>query len=134
MKISKEKQPKVNEQGFLDIDVKQLIEWNEPNGEGCIATDEITKEGWNVGFMYREAPMDNYPDSGWRFFKGDEDDAYMDDSSRHHVFALNTICNYDPAIIPYLHEPVGTYLIRTKQHTFIKDDGNSPIYLTKQKR
>lgn len=26
---------------FLKIDVKPLIDWNEPNGEGCIASDMI---------------------------------------------------------------------------------------------
>ena len=34
---------------------------------GCFATDEITVEGKNVGYMYREA-ADRPEDSGWRFF------------------------------------------------------------------
>ena len=41
---------------FLSIKIEKLIDWNEPNGEGCIVSDRITKEGFKVGYMYREAP------------------------------------------------------------------------------
>ena len=33
-----------NENGFIDIEVKQLLDWEE--NEGCIVSDKITKEGW----------------------------------------------------------------------------------------
>lgn len=69
--------------------IEKLIDWNEPNREGCIVSDRITKEGFKVGYM----DEDN-PDSGWRFLAGDEDEAYMNDSSNHHIFSINTICNY----------------------------------------
>lgn len=121
-----------NENGFLKIDVKPLIDWNEPNGEGCIVSDMITKEGWKVGYMFRDEPLPDQPDSGWHFLKGDENDEYMSDSNNHHVFALNTICNYDPDIIPYLHLPIGTYLIRVKGGKFIVDDGSQPIFFERQ--
>lgn len=117
---------------FISIEVKQLVEWNEPNGEGCIVSDMITKEGWKVGFMYRDEPMSDYPDSGWRFFKGDEDEEYSNNPQNHHVFKLNTICNYDSDIIPYLHSPIGTYLIRTADDTFIEDDDTQEICMVKQ--
>lgn len=117
--------------GFINIEIKHLIEWDEPNGEGCIVSDKITKEGWKVGFMYREEPTPGQPDSGWRFFKGDEDEEYSNNPNNHHVFALNTICNYDRDIIPYLHSPIGTYLIRTEDGTFIEDDGTKEIYMVK---
>lgn len=123
-----------NAEGFLDINVKHLLDWNEPNGEGCIASDMISKEGWSVGYMYRDKPSPNNPDSGWRFFKGDEDTEYSNNVDNHHVFSLNTICNFDPAIIPYLHAPIGTYFIRTEDGTFIEDDGTKAIYMEKQKR
>lgn len=118
--------------GFLKIDVKPLIEWNEPNGEGCIASDRITKEGWKVGYMFRDEPLENQPDSGWHFFKGDEDEAYSSDTDNFHVFAINTICNYDPDIIPYLGSPVGTYLIRAANGKFIEDDGSMEIQFERQ--
>ncbi len=121
-----------NKDGFLEIEVKPLIEWKEPNGEGCIASDMITKEGWKVGYMFRDEPLENQPDSGWHFFKGDEDEAYSNNTDNFHVFAINTICNYDPDIIPYLKSPVGTYLIRTENGKFIEDDGSQAIYFERQ--
>ena len=37
---------------FIKIEIEELIEWNEPNGEGCIVSNKITKEGFKVGYMY----------------------------------------------------------------------------------
>lgn len=62
---------------FIKIKVENLIDWKEPNGEGCIVSDKITKEGYKVGYMYREQPDEGRPDSGWRFMAGNEDDEYM---------------------------------------------------------
>ena len=45
-----------------------------------------------VGYMYREKSTENNPDSGWRFFKGDEDGEYMNNPDNYHIFALNTVC------------------------------------------
>ncbi len=126
------KKSDTDKSGFINIEIKHLVEWDEPNGEGCIVSDRITKEGWKVGFMYRDEPTPGNPDSGWRFFKGDEDEEYSNNPNNHHVFALNTICNYDYDIIPYLHSPVGTYLIRTGDGTFIEDDGTKEICMVKQ--
>lgn len=85
---------------------------------GCIATDRITVDGALVGYMYRESPL-NSNDSGWRFFAGDENDAYMSDSSLHGVYDLNTIVNYDPDILPYLELAVGTECERNEQGKFV---------------
>jgi hypothetical protein len=78
---------------------------------GCIATDKITVEGEPVTYMYREAPQ-NELDSGWRFFAGTEDQAYIDDLTHSEVYDVNTIANYEPAILPYLQYPVGSELER----------------------
>lgn len=129
---NQETRQKEKKDGFLKIEVKPLIEWKEPNGEGCIVSDMITKEGWKVGYMFRDEPLENQPDSGWHFFKGDESDAYSNDAGNFHVFALNTVCNYDPDIIPYLRYPVGTYLIRTADGKFIEDDGSQAIHFERQ--
>lgn len=77
----------------------------------CIASDRVTVDGEKVGIMCRQYP-DNDIDSGWRFLAGDESDEYMDEPSLHAVFDVNTIANYDPAIIPYLDLPVGADLDR----------------------
>ncbi len=74
---------------------------------GCIATDRITVDGALVGWMYRESSTSE-EDSGWRFFAGDEDEAYMNDLQRHDVYNVNTIVNYDPDILPFLDAEVGS--------------------------
>lgn len=119
---------------FIKIKVENLIEWNEPSGEGCMVSDKITKDGFKVGYMYREQPMEQNPDSGWRFMAGNEDNEYMNNPNNHHIFALNTICNYDKDIIPYLHSKIGSYYIRVDSNNFELDDGTKPICVEKQKR
>ena len=52
--------------------------------------------------MYRDKPT-NESDSGWRFFSGDENEAYTNNPDNFSIFELNTICNYDTDIIPYLN-------------------------------
>jgi len=74
---------------------------------GCFATDMITVGGHKVGYMYREPP--DFPeDSGWRFFSGKESEDYLEDVSHTEIYDVNTIANYDPAIIPHLDSPVGS--------------------------
>jgi len=84
-------------------DIKQLI----PPMGGCMASDRILIDGAPVGFMYREAPTDSVS-SGWTFLAGDEDQDYLDDSNHLAIYEVNTICNYDPSIIPYLHSELGS--------------------------
>lgn len=119
---------------FIKIKVEKLIEWNEPNGEGCIVSDKITKEGFKVGYMYREQPSNDKPDSGWRFMAGNEDNEYMNNSNHHHIFAINTICNYDRNIIPYLKSKIGSAYIRVNSNKFEIDDGSKSIFVEKQER
>ncbi|MBX2906629.1 MAG: DUF2185 domain-containing protein [Taibaiella sp.] len=88
-------------------EIRQLIE----SMGGCIATDRITVDGLPVGYMYREEP-DSEIDSGWRFFAGDEDQEYADNHKNSCKYNVNTIANYDPAIIPYLGYPIGVTLER----------------------
>ncbi len=119
---------------FIKIKIEKLINWNEPHKEGCIVSDRITKEGYKVGYMYREEPTEENPDSGWRFMAGNEDEEYMNNPDNHHIFAINTICNYDKDIIPYLNSKKGSAYIRINSNKFEIDDGSKPIYLDKQNR
>lgn len=88
-------------------EIKQLI----PAKGSCIASDKITVEGMKVGYMYREVPNNEY-DSGWRIFSGNEDEEYTNNSANFEIYDLNTICNYDNSIIPYLDYPQGSCLER----------------------
>ena len=83
-------------------DIKRVI----PYMGSCLATDHITVEGRKVGYMYREEPDDKI-DSGWRFFSGEESDDYANDPANLARYDVNTICNYDPAIIPHLGSDAG---------------------------
>ncbi len=97
-------------------EIKQLLEWEGPSG--AIATDKIMVEKNKIGYMYREEPNKNYPDSGWRFFQGEETDEYVKDIKNSGIYDLNTICNYDPDIIPLLKSPYGVAYYRDKMGTF----------------
>jgi hypothetical protein len=90
-------------------DIKQLI---DPMGS-CLASDKITVDGMKIGFMYREEPEDTN-DSGWRFLSGTETQTYIDNPNNSMVFEVNTIANYDKAIIPYLNSSVGSELERVE--------------------
>jgi hypothetical protein len=61
--------------------------------------------------MYRDTPK-NDVDSGWQFFSGTETQEYLDHLENSSIYAVNTIANYDRAIIPYLNLPIGTELER----------------------
>ena len=87
---------------FIKVEIQKSIEWDEPNGEGCFASDRITKEGFKVGYMYRETPEEPN-DSGWRFFAGTETQEEIDNPNNIGIYDVNTIANYDASIIPYLN-------------------------------
>ncbi len=94
------------------LKAEEIVQLIEPMG-GCIATDKITVEGELVDYMIREEP--NYDiDSGWQFFSGTEDQEYIDDPNNSAIYDVNTIANYDRAIIPYLSLPIGTQLERVR--------------------
>jgi hypothetical protein len=97
-----EKKFKLKAEDFVDL---------VPPMGGCIATDKITVEGLEVGYMYREE-SDIKLDSGWRFFSGTENQDYVDDANNSAIYNVNTIANYDRAIIPYLNLPYGIELER----------------------
>ena len=94
-------------------DIKNI--YKSSGNAGCIASNRITVDGMKVGYMYREESSLNFPDSGWRFFAGDESDIYADNPKNFNIFDLNTICNYDDSVMPFLGFPIGS--------SFIKEDG-----------
>ena len=109
------------EKVFKKVDLKAiLVDWDEP--DGCIATDRITVDGQRVGYMYREIPDSDTAfgkvDSGWRFFAGDEDDDYANNSDNLSLYTLNTICNYDPTIVPFLASPYNSAYFKNEEGIF----------------
>lgn len=71
-------------------------------GNGCIASKKIFDENYKIGYMVREFPTEKYPDSGWRFFVGDEDEKYTSDSSNMKIYALESIIKHDNDVEKYL--------------------------------
>jgi len=88
-------------------DIVRLI----PPMGAATATDKIVVDGMDVGYMYREEPI-NEADSGWRFFSGTEDEDYIADNNNSDFYDVNIIANYDPAIIQCLDMPIGSQLER----------------------
>ena len=75
-----------------------------PNMGGAFATDHITVEGKLLSYMYREEPTMKWIVDG-DFFSGEENQDYVDDSSNTSIYEVNTIANYEPAIIELLNTP-----------------------------
>ena len=90
--------------------------WDGPNG--CFVTDRISVDGCKVGWCYREKPEEGFPDSGWRFFSGDESEAYIADIGHTDIADLNSVCNYDPEIVPLLDAPYNSAFVRGEDGTF----------------
>ena len=103
------------------IPMEELKEVYQGEGpQGCIATDRILVDRAPVGYCWREEPDpgDETWDSGWRFTAGDESGAYLEDRDHCAVYALNTLCNYDPDIIPLLDSEPGTAWSRGEDGVF----------------
>ena len=97
-----------------------------PDMGGCLASDRITVDGMKVGYMYREEP-DRESDSGWRFFSGDEAQEYCDNPDHFSIYEVNTICNYDQAIIPYLNASFGSAFGRNSaSDQFLQEELDGP--------
>lgn len=60
-----------------------------------------------VGYMYRETSSESVT-SGWTFMAGDEDEDYVNNPDHWAIYEVNTVCNYDQTILPYLESPPGT--------------------------
>ena len=96
-------------------DIKALVE----STGWCLATDRIMVDGLHIGYMCRETPVSG-GDSGWRFFAGDEDEAYMARAVNHGVYDLNTVANYDPAVVPYLSAAPGSRFDRAGEDAYVR--------------
>ena len=108
---------------FMKSEYMNIILDAWSGAEGCLATDRILVDGEKVGYMYREEPDNNQDwDSGWRFTAGDESQEYMDDPDHSGIYALNTICNYDPEITELLNAPYGTAYIRVGQRLILDEE------------
>lgn len=73
---------------------------------GCVVTKKLLEQE-TVGFMRKEEPVKDHPDSGWRFFVGDESDEYLESMDNIEIVGLNAVCNLDPTVMAYIHTTPG---------------------------
>ena len=66
----------------------------------AFATNMLMDNRRPVRFMYREAAAGQ--DSGWRFFCGDEDQAYADNPGNLVLCSIQDILDIDPSVRPFL--------------------------------
>lgn len=105
---------------MLDKNNLEPLVKGELGQRGCFVSDRISVDGVLPCMIYREEPFKNFPDSGWRFFAGDESKEYSSDRNNSNIFTLNVIGNYDPTIIPLLNAEIGTIYIRKEGGEFIQ--------------
>ncbi len=101
------------------LNPEEIKELTDQKGYSYVS-DKITVDGMKVGFMYREKPFEK-EDSGWRFLSGTETEEYLDDSNNSMMFDVNTVANYDKAIIPYLKSRIGSELERLENSNSFQD-------------
>lgn len=98
----------------------RLPDWTGPRG--CYVSDRIMVDGLAVGFCRRDAPDDETPpwDSGWSFFAGDESDEYLKNPNCFGIYDINTLANFDPAVISILTTKGPCMFERTKDRKLIR--------------
>lgn len=88
-------------------DEREWVQLLTHNG-GCIVSKQI-EEGRAIGYMYRDKDTSSkWPDTGWRFFAGDETDEYVNDPGHASIWSLNTVCNLYPDILGYVEAEGGS--------------------------
>ena len=98
---------------IADCDLRSIV----ATMGACLATDRIVVDGRKVGYCYREPP-ESEDDSGWRFFAGDEELAYLENADNMGLYEVNTIANYDEAIIGVLGYSIGCAFKRAPSGAF----------------
>lgn len=93
---------------------------------------KITEEGWKVGYMERNEPL-NEEDSGWSFLAGNESDEYTSDHRNIELMYVGNVWQQlDQDIFKYIDMPIGTRLIRISSEAFETDKNDKEIYMLKR--
>lgn len=85
-------------------------------GKSCLASRKIIDEGAKIGYMRRwSTELGDSNDSGWLFMSGEETIEFFTDTSNVRACSLNTICNIDNEIVPFLTQPYNTLILRDEK-------------------
>lgn len=72
-----------------------------------------------MGYLYREEP-DSGSDSGWRLFRGLEDQVYADDPLNFEIYSFESVLLFDSTVFELLLKgEVGSKYERTNAGDFI---------------
>ncbi len=108
-----------------------------PNMGGCIVTNKVAETG-KIHFMYRNYPVPDKPDSGWRFFSGVEDEDYIANPTNSKIYAVDTITASHPDTIPFLQAPYQSAFEKNLDGKFVQvfdfDFGGDKLTLKKALR
>ncbi|MCI8416112.1 MAG: DUF2185 domain-containing protein [Lachnospiraceae bacterium] len=98
---------------------REWVSWlgDEP---GCLITNRALAEE-QIGYMYREEPIDDFPDCGWRFFVGDETEDYINQVENIAVVNFNDVCNIDPTILAYFYAKPGSSFGKTLEGDWVRE-------------
>jgi hypothetical protein len=107
-----------------------LVKVDEPLGEDghlVLASEMVIGVDRDpVLFAYREPP-DNQRDSGWRFFGGNEDEAFTSDPNNIALCPLSAFLKLDPSLRVIINSPTGTAWARATKEEPWSPAGTPPI-------
>ncbi|MDR2752105.1 MAG: DUF2185 domain-containing protein [Clostridiales bacterium] len=86
-----------------------------------LATKMLIDGKKKVSFMYREEVTGPDPDSGWRFFCGDESQEYLDDPNNTYLCGIDWVLDVDASVAQFLDLPPGTALERKSNDDDLED-------------
>lgn len=112
----------------LDLSEESSVDKYLPR---CWVTQAILYENAPINYICRDEPLkqkddDEYPDSGWCFYSGDETDEYMSDVENLHVVSLGAVLQIDDSFIDVLDSDVGTAFARDAEGVFQLVDYEAP--------
>jgi hypothetical protein len=105
---------------FLPVHVAQTIvpnshpDWLEGGEKAALVSERVLEKGSKARFAYREAP-DHDEDSGWRLFRGDETQEYMDEAANICRCNVRWLVDRDPTLGPVFRNEVGSAFERENE-------------------
>lgn len=77
----------------------------------CYVTNRVLYDGQRIGYLYREARVED-EDSGWRIFSGEESDDYLKEDDNFAYVSLGAVLSRDDSVLVLLDAEVGTMFER----------------------
>ena len=88
----------------------------------ALVSKRIIEDGWKVGYMKRTETTDER-DSGWEFYSGNEEDAFLDGEGNCLWYPVHVIVGIDPLLMDYIETPAKVSFVRVSPEQFEKDQG-----------